>query len=698
MNLNPPGDKSTFDIALAVAGGDSISKITAKGSVTPASKKSWRLKGTSGDIVVKINKLDMESLTPAFALVGKDIHAGGKLDADIDVRIDDGQFEKLSANVVLSDLKKKIAGKETTLTEPVKIDIDLSSDEEKVVIDSFKVSSSFCSVDCRGRIDSLDYVAEADLKELQEFTGQFVDFGDYKLTGELSSAGKVSFAKGIKATSESNIKNFIVSRNNAAAPKTSVKLSFDIETDTNREILKINSAMLSAEPGEIQIKNSVVPLDGESEEKLSLAIEAEIDLAKAQPFAEMFVDIEEGIRLGGTVTSELSVSRERNRYRIVTDKTNIQNLLISKSGEKPFEDEQVKLTLDVVLDFEEKTYEINELLIDGSKIDVTGNISSNTGNGKTKIEAELQAQYDLAAVSSAASAFVPQGFSMRGKRKDRIKLNSKYPEGQTDKFLANLNGEAQFGFDGAEYMGLSFGPVETKINIKQGLLTIAPFSTTVNDGTLRFSGSADFKQKPVLLKTPEPMRIIENVNINDETSRRLLKYLNPIFANAVNVHGVADFHCEKLSIQLTEATINDLEITGTIGIDQMRLEASDLLGQIISLAGARQRQTDLTLMPTRFVLKNGLLSYDDMQINIGDNPVNFSGSIGLDKSLDMKVTLPYTFGGKTVRTGQTAADRISLSLEGNLDRPRINTGKLLESEVQKLIEQETQKLLEKLLK
>ena len=35
----------------------------------------------------------------------------------------------------------------------------------------------------------------------------------------------------------------------------------------------------------------------------------------------------------------------------------------------------------------EKTYEINELLIDGSKIDVTGNISSNTRNGQTKIEA-----------------------------------------------------------------------------------------------------------------------------------------------------------------------------------------------------------------------------------------------------------------------------------------------------------------------
>jgi hypothetical protein len=188
------------------------------------------------------------------------------------------------------------------------------------------------------------------------------------------------------------------------------------------------------------------------------------------------------------------------------------------------------------------------------------------------------------------------------------------------------------------------------------------------------------------------MQIIEKVNINDDTSRQLLTYLNPIFADAVNVRGVADFHCEKLSIPLAGATKDDLVILGTIGIDRMRLEASDLLGQIVSVTGGRG--VDMTMLPTKFVLQKGTLRYDNMQINIGDNPVNFAGVIGPDKRLDMKVTLPYRFGGRTVRTGENAADRITLPIEGTVDKPRINVQKLLETEA---IKQGLQ-LLEKVLK
>jgi len=103
---------------------------------------------------------------------------------------------------------------------------------------------------------------------------------------------------------------------------------------------------------------------------------------------------------------------------------------------------------------------------------------------------------------------------------------------------------------------------------------------------------------------------------------------------------------------------------------------------------------DMTMMPTKFVLQKGFLSYDDMQINVGENPVNFAGKIGLDKSLDMNVTLPYTFSGGTVKEGESVADRIKLPIEGTLDNPKINVQKLLESEAIR----QGLRLLEKVLK
>jgi hypothetical protein len=693
VNLNPLGKNSTFDVALAVAGGQTESKITAKGNLKPAAKKSWTLKGTSGDFTVKVDNLDLETLGPLFALAGKDIDAAGILNGDITARIDDGRFERLQASAVLSGFEKDIRGKKTTIAEPIRMDAQISSDDKNIIIDKLNFTSSFCTVDCTGGINSVDYVATADLEGLQEFAGQFTDFGDYMLAGKARERGKVSFDdEKITARGQAVIEEFVVSDGKKATPATSVKMDFELGVDRDKDILNISSFQTTADMGQVKIADSVVPLGEEAKQGLGLGIEVDIDLKKAQPFVAFFKPLPEGMTLDGRLKSDLSVSKDKGRLRVATDSTHITSIRIAQPGKKPFEDKLVKIFADVLLDFAEKTCQIRDLRIDGSQIDVTGNLTQTSTGDKTKLSGEVEAEYDLAAVSMVASAFIPEGLAMEGKRTSKIKIESEYAPDEEGALLANLNTAAKFGFDKATYKGLNFGPTEMELKVTEGLLTIEPFSAPVNNGKVNLAGGVNFKEKPMLLETPEPMQIIEKVNINDETARQMLMYLNPIFADAVNVRGVADFHCEKLSIPLAGATRDDLVVVGTVGIDRMRLEASDLLGQIVSVTGGRG--VDMTMLPTKFFLQKGFLRYDNMQINVGDNPVNFSGEIGMDKSIDMKVTLPYRFGGGTVRTGEDAADRITLPVEGTVDKPRINIQKLLETEAIK----QGLKLLEKVLK
>jgi hypothetical protein len=88
-----------------------------------------------------------------------------------------------------------------------------------------------------------------------------------------------------------------------------------------------------------------------------------------------------------------------------------------------------------------------------------------------------------------------------------------------------------------------------------------------------------------------------------------------------------------------------------------------------------------------------------MQMDIGDNPVNFKGLIGLDKSLDMTVTLPYTTEGRTARVGRDdGSRRITLPLKGTVDKPELDMGKLLEQQLKGQLENQLQKALEDLLK
>jgi hypothetical protein len=193
--------------------------------------------------------------------------------------------------------------------------------------------------------------------------------------------------------------------------------------------------------------------------------------------------------------------------------------------------------------------------------------------------------------------------------------------------------------------------------------------------------------------------VAKDVQINKETTEKLLMYVNPIFANAVNVSGVANFGCEKLAIPLGGAAGKDIEVIGTISMNNVRLEASDLLGQILSAGGGGPGGQVITIHPTKFVLQDGFLRYDDMQVDVGDNPINFKGVIGLDKSLNMTVTLPYTVDGRTVRVGKdTVGQRVSVSLKGTIQKPELDLGGLLQDQLKKQLEEQLRKGLERILR
>jgi len=71
----------------------------------------------------------------------------------------------------------------------------------------------------------------------------------------------------------------------------------------------------------------------------------------------------------------------------------------------------------------------------------------------------------------------------------------------------------------------------------------------------------------------------------------------------------------------------------------------------------------------------------------------------LDKSLDMTVTLPYTTSGRTARVDrETTGDRITLPLKGTVTKPRLDTAKLLEQQLQKQLEEQLRKGLENILR
>ncbi|MHC4485780.1 MAG: YhdP family protein [Planctomycetota bacterium] len=769
VNLRPPGQQTNFDLNMAVVDGGRASKIQVASRVTTEQQTGWSLEGTSGNLTVEINDLDIESLGPIFALAGVEVQAKGLIAGRIESEMKDGQFENLSADIkgknlditdaklkgdrlqtssldvgiklnceketinidnlqiktdwasvtasgvvpttfksfadffqadsnydlkgrfdcdlaavllqmpktlglkegmqitsgrlngnvetstkagqrqiqaqgTLTGLEGTVKGKKITLSEPVRAQAQISSDKAGINFDKLDVSAPFAKINCTGTSELLKYNADVDLAKLQSELGQFINIDQYQMAGELLEKGQISIKeKRITTSGTSVAKNLRFSSKEgvtASEPMANVAYAFDIDTENNTII--VDSMEADASFGRVSVKDAVVPWNKKSPEPLHLPISANnIDLSKLQPFAVLFASFPQQMQLAGVAESQISVSSKKDSYRIVTEATKIKNFKLISPGKEPFESNEVSLVFDAEVNPKQKAINVIKLQLESPQIRIKkGEFKQTNKAGKTKLEGLIDCEYDWSALSTVTGPFLPEGLRLQGERKDTINFTSEYPSGQTDKLLANLSTKTKLGFEKAQYMGLNFGPTDVDVQIQNGLLKIAPFATTVNDGQFNFAAQTDFKQKPALLKIAEPMQIIKDININDETTRKLLRYLSPIFANAVNVSGIANFNCEQLTIPLSTAAKKQAEVVGTISINKLRLQGPDLLSLILSLTGTSTRGVDITIRPTRFILRNGFLRYDDMQMEIGDSPVNFKGVIGLDKTLNMTVTLP----------------------------------------------------------
>lgn len=709
IDLKPAGERSKFNVDLDVESKGHRSKISADGNVK-SSKKGWSLEGLQGDLTVKVDDLDLATLAPVFALLGKDIDVAGKLNVDVQAKFADGQVEKLDLDAKLEGFKHVAAGKEISLNEPLTLKGRVSTKYGKVNIEDVKLSSSFCNITGKGTGSELDYVAKLDVARTMDFLGTFVDLGEYSFTGSCYEEGKISFSGDtIRFSDHSSIDNFVMTRNSdkgkTSTPMVSAKFTFDMTVDIKKGNLKIDFLTMKTTDSlaDIRIDNSVFTWAEDAKEKIDMKVKADVDLAKSKPFAMFFEALPEKMDLAGRVKTELLVKFGDQECRIQTNKTTIQKLRVAAKGvEEVFEDELVKLAVDMRIADDKKSIAFK---IDGTKIDLEGNFVENVKGAMVNLSGDVVAKYDLSDASAIASAYLPEGLKMEGNRSDVFTFKSQYPRVDKDKMMENMNATARLGFDRAKYMGMKIGKTDLAINVKDGMLNIAPFTTVVNQGNLNFAGSIDLTKKPMVFTTPKPMKIIDKVHIDDEMGKALLKYLNPLFAQQSDLSGVVNFSCEKLVLPLGgDALIADSQLIGTIAISDMKMKSKGLLGDIMS-RGLQRQIVNADMLPSKFILDKGVIRYDDMQVNIDKSyPINFNGAVNLNMKPglfeNMYAVLPYELnlrkgGFNSVKVGETHKTRIKLPIEGTVDNPRINWKEFGENILKKATEGLAEELLQK---
>jgi len=815
LNMRPAGRTSKFDVSAVVAQAQTPGRIEASGQITPDKQQGWSLRGTTGDLTVEVNDLDLNSVAPFLEMAGVQVQAQGVVSADIQGAVQDGQIENLNATVTgqnlavggealkgdslqtsqlnaragltrsnevinidqlnvqtdwatlsatgrlpttvqsmtqllesgaaydlngkfdvnlaavlsqmpntlgvqegmeitggratgtigttteggratlvaqaqVADLAGTVNNEQVALSEPVQATLRLSTDEQgDSRLEGLNVTAPFAQISAGGNFEQIQYKGQIDLAALQSELGPFVNLGGYDLAGQATSTGQVSIREGfVGAAGSLSAQQLVLTTpdgNSVSEPQANVNFAFGL--DQQQQVLTVDRLSANAGFGTVNVAKTTIPMGQDTTAPLNVAVSAQdVDLGALKPYAVVFGAFPQQMDLEGLAQSQVNVTREDGVYRIFTDATRIQGFTLVSPEKETFRQEQVTASFDVYIDPNAKTINLEQLQVESPQIKIRKGIVRQTIQGNTaRLQGQLDAQWDWAAVGQAASAFVPGTLDMAGQRQVAINFASTYPADDPNGMLANLNSKTSLGFDSAEYMGLNFGPTDIDVQVENGRMQVRPFTTTVNNGKFNFAAEADLAQTPILLRTTAPLQMAQGIQITDEMTGNFLQYVNPIFADAVGVSGIVNFETQSLAIPLTAGSGRSAQLDGTIGIQELRLQAS-LLNKILGVIKESVRDQVLTIRPTKIALQNAVLRYEDMQIDVGDNPINFGGAIGLDGILDMTVTLPYTYEGRTVRVGEEGqARRIAVPLTGNLSNPQLNLQKLLEGQLREQI-------------
>jgi hypothetical protein len=700
-----PGKASTMAFSMQVQDGQTPGTVQAQGTVD-ADQKDWTIK--DGRFNVKIANLQLASLKPLFALAGQPMDMAGELNADASVQVSNNELQDVQANATVTDFAQGTGQQRTTFEQPVRLTAQASQQGQTIRIDKLNVESGFLTVDTSGDMNNLKYSVQANLAETQKFAGQFVDMGGLGMQGSLNVSGTVSLTDDtISVTSQGAAQKLQLTKEGVQTPVTDVKLDLEGTYLRSTEMLRIARADVTSTPVTVQVSSLAYPLaKSDKPQPVSLNASTQMDLAQVWPFVQVFAETPKGMAVAGKMNAGVQISSQGSQVRLLTEDTAITNLRISQPGQEAFTQERVTLGADVLLDTEDKTIDIKTLNLRGTQgqqlIEVTkGSLDRTVSQNTTTLKGQFEAAYDLKALTSFAGPFLPEKLTMEGQRKGFFNFQSQYPTAQPELMAANLNGQGAVGFTSANFMGLKFGETQLNLNIKQGLMQFELPDAKVNQGTLRLAAQVNLAEEKKTLQLTRPMKVLENVQLDDELTGNLLVYMNPMFAKQTNVTGVASLECSKLVIPLSAPMdVAEVLLNATVAMSDMNLKAAGIIGAILSRTDNRSAWK-AQLLPTELVMADGVLQYKNMEFILDRYPIGFSGRVFLDRpvpALDMTVALPYSGRLESVHAGEDMSKRVTVQMQGPIADPKLDLSKLFESMLQRGIEGEIQRGLERIFK
>ncbi len=177
----------------------------------------------------------------------------------------------------------------------------------------------------------------------------------------------------------------------------------------------------------------------------------------------------------------------------------------------------------------------------------------------------------------------------------------------------------------------------------------------------------------------KPGRVVEKAKLTPEVCAEALGYALPAIANSAQADGVVSFDLGENGFPLTDPAAGSFK--GTLTIHEGAVSPGPIVTQILDVLDIKSPSVQLqkgSAIPVE--MRNGRVTHSNFTFLVGNTPVATSGSVGIDGTLDLTVSVPV--GGtiaERLLPNQPALQKvvakqvISVKVKGTLTKPQLDS-------------------------
>ena len=336
----------------------------------------------------------------------------------------------------------------------------------------------------------------------------------------------------------------------------------------------------------------------------------------------------------------------------------------------------------------------DNLKVHGQTLQLNSTASIDRVSTEGLLQASGLMEYAPEELTRLIASYAGSGMQVQGDRQVRFQIGGPLfaqPKNErSPHWSRRWNATAEAGWSSAGAYGLLLGGGRLQATLRDGQLQVEPLDIAVGQGRLT--------AKPLVRFTPGPEQLIlqqgplvTNVDISQEVSETMLKYVAPMLAGATRAEGKFSIDLEQVEMPFDQP--EQARIQGRLTAHRLSVSPGPIMNQLVTLVRQIESLTKrkhflqastspprnksfltMTEQEIEFLVVEGRVYHRNLEFLIDDVPVRSSGSVGFDQSLALEIEIPIQdkWIEREPALRGLAGQSLKIPIYGTFQKPKLN--------------------------